>query len=186
MSNIIFKGKLKKWNEDKGFGFICPENKTRDIFIHISALKNMSRRPIEGDIISYQIHTDNAGKSRAVNATIEGVPTVQPRVRRESVKAPNTKSFFKLLLVAVLIFIGFVVYKTFIKDKDLKAITNLPIISTPKQNENKVNFSCNGKIYCSEMTSCEEATYYQSNCPGTKMDGDGDGVPCESQWCSNW
>ena len=40
-----------------------------------------------------------------------------------------------------------------------------------------------GKIYCSEMTSCGEAKFYQRNCPGTKMDGDGDGIPCESQWC---
>ncbi|WP_374012942.1 excalibur calcium-binding domain-containing protein [Pseudoxanthomonas koreensis] len=22
------------------------------------------------------------------------------------------------------------------------------------------------------------------HCPGTKMDGDNDGVPCETQWCS--
>ena len=45
-------------------------------------------------------------------------------------------------------------------------------------------YKCNGKTYCSEMTSCEEATFYQHHCPGTKMDGDGDGVPCESQWCN--
>ncbi|MFN2513735.1 MAG: excalibur calcium-binding domain-containing protein, partial [Pyrinomonadaceae bacterium] len=32
-------------------------------------------------------------------------------------------------------------------------------------------------------SSCEEATFYIQNCPGTEMDGDGDGVPCESQWC---
>ena len=29
------------------------------------------------------------------------------------------------------------------------------------------------------MTSCAEATYFLKNCPGTKMDGDKDGVPCE-------
>ncbi|MEF9948061.1 MAG: excalibur calcium-binding domain-containing protein [Comamonas sp.] len=33
------------------------------------------------------------------------------------------------------------------------------------------------------MTSCEEATYFLRNCPGAKMDGNGDGVPCEKQWC---
>jgi len=44
-------------------------------------------------------------------------------------------------------------------------------------------YSCQGKVYCSQMTSCEEARYYLVNCPGTKMDGDRDGVPCESQWC---
>ncbi|MFZ2407471.1 MAG: cold shock domain-containing protein [Methylobacter sp.] len=39
----IFKGKLKRWNDDRGFGFIIPENGNGEIFIHISALKNMSR-----------------------------------------------------------------------------------------------------------------------------------------------
>jgi hypothetical protein len=33
------------------------------------------------------------------------------------------------------------------------------------------------------MTSCAEATYFLKQCPGTRMDGDGDGEPCESQWC---
>jgi hypothetical protein len=45
------------------------------------------------------------------------------------------------------------------------------------------SFSCDGREYCSQMTSCEEATYFINNCPNTKMDGDRDGVPCESQWC---
>jgi len=44
-------------------------------------------------------------------------------------------------------------------------------------------FRCEGKTRCSEMRSCEEAKFYLQNCPDTKMDGDGDGVPCESQWC---
>ena len=45
------------------------------------------------------------------------------------------------------------------------------------------SFSCDGRTHCSQMTSCDEATYFINNCPGTKMDGDGDGIPCESQWC---
>jgi hypothetical protein len=45
-------------------------------------------------------------------------------------------------------------------------------------------FKCDGRTRCSQMTSCEEATYFLENCPGTQMDGDGDGIPCERQWCS--
>ncbi|UCN00434.1 excalibur calcium-binding domain-containing protein [Sulfurimonas sp. SWIR-19] len=45
------------------------------------------------------------------------------------------------------------------------------------------NYQCDGREYCSQMTSCEEATYFINNCPNTKMDGDHDGVPCERQWC---
>ena len=46
------------------------------------------------------------------------------------------------------------------------------------------SFTCDGRTYCSQMTSCEEATYFITHCPGTKMDGDRDGVPCERQWCN--
>ena len=45
-------------------------------------------------------------------------------------------------------------------------------------------YKCDGRIYCSQMTSCAEATYFLQNCPGTKMDGDHDGIPCERQWCN--
>lgn len=45
-------------------------------------------------------------------------------------------------------------------------------------------FSCDGRRYCSQMNSCAEARYFNANCPGVKMDGDRNGVPCEKQWCS--
>ena len=45
-------------------------------------------------------------------------------------------------------------------------------------------FTCDGQTRCSQMTSCAEATYFWKNCPGVKMDGDGDGVACEQQWCN--
>ena len=44
-------------------------------------------------------------------------------------------------------------------------------------------FQCDGRQRCSQMKSCAEATYFIRNCPDTKMDGDGDGIPCESQHC---
>ncbi|MFK0570771.1 excalibur calcium-binding domain-containing protein [Endozoicomonas sp.] len=44
-------------------------------------------------------------------------------------------------------------------------------------------YSCSGKQYCSQMRSCEEAVFYLNNCPNTKMDSDGDGSPCERQFC---
>jgi len=42
---------------------------------------------------------------------------------------------------------------------------------------------CDGREYCSQMHSCEEATWFLQHCPTTKMDGNHDGVPCEKQWC---
>lgn len=43
---------------------------------------------------------------------------------------------------------------------------------------------CDGRTHCSQMTSCEEATYFLRNCPDTQMDGNHDGIPCEAQWCT--
>jgi hypothetical protein len=47
----------------------------------------------------------------------------------------------------------------------------------------KPTYSCDGRTHCSQMTSCAEATYFLKNCPGVKMDGNNDGVPCAQQWC---
>ena len=44
-------------------------------------------------------------------------------------------------------------------------------------------FTCDGRTHCSHMRSCEEATFFVQHCPSTQMDGDNDGIPCESQWC---
>jgi hypothetical protein len=53
--------------------------------------------------------------------------------------------------------------------------------------ERASTYQCDGRVYCSQMTSCEEATWFLQHCPGTKMDGEGrgDGVPCERQWCGH-
>ncbi|WP_345294579.1 excalibur calcium-binding domain-containing protein [Luteimonas vadosa] len=55
------------------------------------------------------------------------------------------------------------------------ASPSLPVGSSPAK--------CDGRTHCSQMRSCTEATYFLQHCPNTEMDGDGDGVPCERQWC---
>lgn len=45
------------------------------------------------------------------------------------------------------------------------------------------SFRCDGRTRCTQMTSCEEATFFLRNCPNVEMDGNNDGVPCERQWC---
>jgi hypothetical protein len=45
-------------------------------------------------------------------------------------------------------------------------------------------YRCDGRTYCSQMHSCEEAKWMLQHCSGMKMDGNNDGVPCEKQWCN--
>lgn len=45
----------------------------------------------------------------------------------------------------------------------------------------KQEYSCDdGKRYCKEMRSCEEAKYYLNQCGLSRLDRDKDGIPCES------
>ena len=54
-----------------------------------------------------------------------------------------------------------------------------PAVNAPKAAASG-GFSCSGKRYCREMTSCEEAKFYLTQCGVGSLDGDKDGVPCES------
>lgn len=48
----------------------------------------------------------------------------------------------------------------------------------------RTDFECdNSRIYCSQMTSCDEALFFHKNCPGSILDTDGDGKPCDKEWC---
>ena len=40
--------------------------------------------------------------------------------------------------------------------------------------------ACGTRTYCSEMATCEEARFYFGQCGVYSLDGDGDGIPCES------
>ncbi len=61
----------------------------------------------------------------------------------------------------------------------------VPVItSTTNSQPTTSSFSCDGRQHCSQMTSCEEATYFTQHCPNTKMDGNHDGIPCEQQLCN--
>jgi len=52
--------------------------------------------------------------------------------------------------------------------------------------QNQPKFKCDGRQYCTQMSSCEEAKFFLKNCPDQKTDGDGDGIPCEKQHCNNY
>ena len=63
-------GTVKSFNEDKGFGFITPENGGTDVFVHVSALqRGCSLR--EGEKVSYELGQDRkTGKSKAENVSV--------------------------------------------------------------------------------------------------------------------
>jgi uncharacterized membrane protein YsdA (DUF1294 family)/cold shock CspA family protein len=77
----MHKGKLIEWQDDKGFGFIKPNDGGQQIFIHITALEKVNRRPKVGDVVHYQLTVDQRGRKRACSASIAGATsmnTAQP------------------------------------------------------------------------------------------------------------
>jgi len=171
------KGKLIRWNEDRGFGFIKLPNNKDDIFIHISELKTMSRRPQLNDVIYFDIVTDVKGKTKAINATIEGVPEKPIKPHRN--KTNTNKKLSKTPSVGLIIGIITIIYISYpLWSKNLTKLLPVNFL-----NEDFSGCQCEGKQYCSQMTSCKEARFYLKNCPNVKIDGDNDGIPCESQWC---
>ena len=72
MQSFPHKGQLTTWKDDRGFGFIKPDDGSKEVFLHVSVLKGASRRPIAGDTIFYEKATEANGKIRASKASIQG------------------------------------------------------------------------------------------------------------------
>lgn len=96
----------------------------------------------------------------------------------------------KLILVAIIGIIGWQIFEkyqrqyfTVVDGLETASVEYFPSSNSRKEHNLSSTFKCDGRVYCSQMTSCEEATFFLKNCLGVKMDGNNDGVPCERQWC---
>jgi cold shock CspA family protein len=206
----VQKGILKRWIDDKGYGSIAPDDGGDDVFFHISSLRGAIRRPVESDIVYFDVIIDLTGQKRAVGVTIEGMQSVfserklvkpapiaprknaikpQPyKARAYRHKNSNYRSVFSSIVIAVLV-VGFAVNK--FKSRETTISWSPPAtevshqaLEQPEIQASK-RFTCEGKTRCTQMTSCEEAMFYLNNCPGSVTDGDNDGRPCEDQWCGH-
>jgi CspA family cold shock protein len=64
-------GTVKFFNAIKGFGFIEPEDGSKDAFVHISAVERAGLSTLsEGQKVSYELQPGQNGKSSAENLSI--------------------------------------------------------------------------------------------------------------------
>jgi CspA family cold shock protein len=62
-------GTVKWYNDQKGYGFIQPDNGGKDVFVHATALERAGIRGLaEGQKVSYDVEADRrSGKESATN-----------------------------------------------------------------------------------------------------------------------
>lgn len=79
-------GRITQWNDDKGYGFVLPHDGGPRAFVHVKAFQTGSRRPVDGDLVSYDVSTDASGRSNAASVRFAGqrIEASPPRVRRSS------------------------------------------------------------------------------------------------------
>jgi cold shock CspA family protein len=148
MKPVKQKGQLKTWKDDRGFGFIKPDDDSKEVFLHISALKGMARRPIAGDIILYELTTETDGKVRASNASIQGVaPGSLPKKNNAKKQGVlETVLGISSIMVVIAIFAG-----QFSSSRSPSAITSIsPITSITKPGCNikgNISFETGKKLY---------------------------------------
>ena len=65
-------GTVKWFNPTKGYGFIEPEDGSKDVFVHISAVERAGLSGLnEGQKVSYELQAGQNGKSSAKNLSVD-------------------------------------------------------------------------------------------------------------------
>jgi cold shock CspA family protein len=203
------QGRIIKWLDDKGFGFLSSDGSAEQIFVHITAFPRGQARPVVGEVITFEVASDAKKGLQAYNVLYLN-RSLQSQSRTKSKVVRKQNNYAVIILVSILIFCSKPLYQFYerfsgvdssmqktteytnsiedVKEMKHKASLTNSDIST-SNNANHVGsgkqYQCTGKTRCGEMTSCDEAKFYLSNCPGTISDGDNDGIPCEDQWCGH-
>lgn len=66
------QGKIIKWKDDKGFGFVTPDDGGKDIFIHKRSFIKRSQKPEVGAIVTFEKVSTLEGKTQGIDILFLG------------------------------------------------------------------------------------------------------------------
>lgn len=94
-----YVGRISDWNDEKGYGFVTPNGGGERAFVHVKSLEWRGRRPIDGELISYEPEFDerrrlNAKRIRPVRISEKAAETRRPWLPRKVLGILALSAFF--------------------------------------------------------------------------------------------
>ena len=59
------QGRITAWNDDRGFGFITPNEGGAQVFVHINSFSSRLRRPEGNELVTYELSVDGRERAQA-------------------------------------------------------------------------------------------------------------------------
>ena len=114
------QGRIIKWDDEKGFGFIQSPEVTENIFVHASSFVDKRIRPAVGDDIAFELkRTDKGLQAKKVdypNKSEQFLSSPRSPTRQSNVRPSNssvTPSIIKLIVLCGVLFGGYQVYQKY-------------------------------------------------------------------------
>ena len=95
-----YQGKVTNWNDDRGFGFVEPNEGGDRAFVHIKSFARRSRRPADGDVIIYEKVQEGDGRYKA-----EKIKFAQDLKSRKKVNS-NSRKLGSVITISFCVFLA--------------------------------------------------------------------------------